>query len=152
VKKRTSDPWIPGDRYGRMLPAFMANLVVRDVARAVAFYRDVLQAAVHYADPDFAAVKVGGAELMLHADHTYDKHAWYPRLAGGERRGLGAELRLLGVDPDAVEGRARAADALIVQPAATKGHGWREVMVEDPDGYVWAVGIPTPSAPSGHGG
>jgi hypothetical protein len=26
-----------------------------------------------------------------------------------------------------------------------KGHGWREVMVEDPDGYLWAVGVPTPS-------
>ena len=153
MKKRTSDPWIPGDRYGRMLPAFMANLVVRDMTRAVAFYRDVLQATVHYADPDFAAVKVGGgAELMLHADHTYDKHAWYPRLTGGERRGLGAELRLFGVDPDAVEASARRAGAPIVQPATTKGHGWREVMIEDPDGYVWAVGVPTPSATSGNGG
>ncbi len=34
------------------------------------------------------------------------------------------------------------------QAAATKGHGWREVMVEDPDGYVWAVGVPGP-APGG---
>ena len=142
MKKRTGDPWIPGDRYGRMLPAFMANLVVRDVSRAVGFYRDVLGGIIHYDDPDFAAVKVGGAELMLHADHTYEKHPWHGRLVGGERRGLGAELRLFGVDPDALEARARAAGAPVVQPATTKGHGWREVMVEDPDGYVWAVGVP----------
>ncbi len=38
---------------------------------------------------------------------------------------------------------AGTAGARIVQPATTKGHGWREVMVEDPDGYVWAVGLPT---------
>ena len=148
MKKRTVDPWIPGDRYGRMLPAFMANLIVRDMPRAVAFYQDVLGALIHYADPDFAAVKVGGAELMLHTDHTYDKHPWYPSLAGGERRGLGAELRLFGVDPDDVEVRARRAGAPIVVPATTKGHGWREVMVEDPDGYVWAVGVPTRAEPT----
>jgi uncharacterized glyoxalase superfamily protein PhnB len=144
VKTRTGDPWIPADRYGRLLPAFMANLVVRDVARAVAFYREVLGATVHYADPDFAALKLGAAELMLHADHTYDRHPWHPSLARGERRGLGAELRLFGVDPDAVEARARAAGSPVVQPATSKGHGWREVMVEDPDGYLWAVGVPTP--------
>jgi catechol 2,3-dioxygenase-like lactoylglutathione lyase family enzyme len=89
-----------------MLPAFMANLLVRDVARAIPFYRDVLGGVSHYSDPDFAAVKVGGAELMLHADHTYDKHPWHERLVAGERRGLGAELRLFGIDPDAVEARA----------------------------------------------
>jgi len=143
VKKRISDPWIPADRYGRMLPAFMANLIVSDVSRSVRFYEDVLGGVIHYADPDFAAIKVGGAELMLHADHTYDKHPWHPRLTGGEARGLGAELRLFGVDPDAVEARAQRAGMPVVKAAATKGHGWREVMVEDPDGYVWAVGVPT---------
>ena len=145
MKKRTSDPWIPGDRYGRMLPPFMANLLVRDVQRAIPFYRDVLHGVIHYADPDFAAIKVGGVELMLHADHTYDKHPWHGPLTRGERRGLGAELRVFGIDPDAVERRARAHGASVVQAATSKGHGWREVMVEDPDGYLWAVGVPTPS-------
>jgi catechol 2,3-dioxygenase-like lactoylglutathione lyase family enzyme len=142
MKKRTGDPWIPAGQYGRLLPAFMANLVVKDVARSVAFYTDVLGALLHYADPDFAALKVGMAELMLHADHTYEKHPWHAALATGERRGLGAELRLFGVDPDVVEARARQAGAPVVVPTATRGHGWREVMIEDPDGYLWAVGVP----------
>ena len=93
---------------------------------------------------DFAAFNVGGVEMMLHADHT-DKDPWHGPLTRGERRGLGAELRVFGLDPDAVERRARARGAKIVQPATTKGHGWREVMVEDPDGYLWAVGVPSPS-------
>jgi len=29
----------------------------------------------------------------------------------------------------------------VIQPATTKAHGWREMMVEDPDGYLWAVGV-----------
>ena len=148
MKTRTGEPWISAARYGRLLPPFSVNLVVRDVGRALPFYREVLGALVHYADADFAALKVAAVDLMLHADHTYDKHPWHPRLASGERRGLGAELRLFGVDPDAVEARARAAGVPVVQPAATRGHGWREVMVEDADGYVWAVGLPTPPDPA----
>jgi hypothetical protein len=86
VKKRTADPWIPADRYGRMLPVFMANLLVRDLGRALGFYKEVLGARVHYSDPDFAALNLNGAEVMLHADHTYDKHPWHPRLTAGEAR------------------------------------------------------------------
>jgi catechol 2,3-dioxygenase-like lactoylglutathione lyase family enzyme len=141
MKKRTGEPWITAPDYGRLLPSFSVNLLVRDMARSIRFYREVLAAFVHYSDPDFAAIKLAGVEVMLHADHTYEDHPWYAQLASTDRRGLGAELRLLGMDPDAVESRARAADSRIVKAAATRGHGWREVMVEDPDGYVWAVGV-----------
>lgn len=48
---------------------------------------------------------------------------------------------MLGIDPDAAETRARAANAKVVQPARDFPHGWREVMLEDPEGYVWAVGV-----------
>jgi uncharacterized glyoxalase superfamily protein PhnB len=141
VKKRTGEPWIPAEAYGRLLPPFSVSLNVRDIPTSVEFYQTVLQAFVHYSDPDFAALKIGGAEIMLHADHTYDAHPWYPRLAAGEPRGLGAELRVLGLDPAGVEERAQRSGAKIVKPVTERGHGWREVMVEDPDGYVWAVGV-----------
>ena len=140
MKLRSGEPWIPGSEYGRLLPAFTVNLVVPEIDRSVAFYRDVLQAEVHYADPDFAALRIAQVEVMLHADHTYEANPWHPRLVAGEPRGLGAELRLLGIDPDALEARARA-DGSLFKPVAVRGHGWREVMVRDPDGYVWAVGV-----------
>jgi predicted enzyme related to lactoylglutathione lyase len=143
VKKRTGEPWITGADYGRLLPPFSINLLVRDIEASLRFYREVLQAFVHYADVDFGALKVGGAEVQLHADHTYDAHPWFPRLVAGESRGLGAELRVLGLDPEAVEGRAQSAGGKVVKPVTDRGHGWREVMVEDPDGYVWAVGVLT---------
>jgi len=141
MKKRSGEPWITAAAYGRLLPPFSINLLVQDVEASLRFYREVLEAFVHYADVDFAALKVGGAEVQLHADHTYDAHPWYPRLTGGEARGLGAELRLLGIDPQGVEERARRSGAKVVKPVTERGHGWREVMVEDPDGYVWAVGV-----------
>ena len=143
MKKRTGEPWITGADYGRLLPPFSISLTVRDIARSVEFHRTVLSAFVHYSDVDFAALKIGGAEVMLHADHTYDAHPWYPRLEAGKPRGLGAELRMLGLDPAAVEDRAKRSGAKVVKPVTERGHGWREVMVEDPDGYVWAVGVLT---------
>lgn len=133
---------MPGEQYGRSLPAFTVNLLVADIGRAVRFYREVLGAEGRYSDPDFAALRLGSLDFMLHADHTYDAHPWHRRLVVGEGRGLGAELRLLGVDPDGLEERARRVGATVLQPATDKGHGWREVWVADPDGYVWAVGVP----------
>jgi uncharacterized glyoxalase superfamily protein PhnB len=134
-------PWMPGFRYGALLPPLALNLLVRDTERSAAFYRDVFGAEVHYRDVDFAAVRVGPVEVMLHADHTHDDHPWHERLASGAERGLGAQLRVLGIDPDALEERARAHGTEVVRAAADKGHGWREVLVRDPDGYEWAVGV-----------
>jgi catechol 2,3-dioxygenase-like lactoylglutathione lyase family enzyme len=143
MKKRQGDPWMPAADYGRSLPAFSINLLVRDVDASLPFYRDVLDATVHYSDPDFAALRIGEAEIMLHADHTYDDHPWHERLIAGERRGLGAEIRLFGIDPDAVEARARSYRADVLKEAHNRGHGWREIWVQDPDGYIWAIGAAT---------
>ncbi len=141
TKKRQGEPWMAAAGYGHQMPQFSVNLIVRDVARSVSFYTTVLEASLHYFDPDFAAIRVLDQELMLHADHTYDGHPWNKSLSSGSDRGLGAEMRLLGMAPDGVEVRAKEAGASVVVPATDKGHGWREVMIADPDGYVWAVGV-----------
>lgn len=145
-KKREGTPWMPGFRYSALLPPLSLNLMVRDVARSVAFYQAVFDAEVHYFDVDFGAARVGPAEVMLHADHTHDGHAWYPDLLTGKKRGIGLQLRVLGVDPDKTAARARAHGAAIIAEPADKGHGWREVLVRDPDGYEWAVGVLVPPA------
>lgn len=132
---------MPGFRYSALLPPLSLNLIVTDTARSVAFYQQVLDAEVHYYDVDFAAMRVGAAEVMLHADHTHEDHPWHDQLAAATPRGIGAQIRLLGIDPDAVEQRAQAFGAEIARPATSKPHGWREILVRDPDGYEWAVGV-----------
>jgi uncharacterized glyoxalase superfamily protein PhnB len=143
TKTRTGDAFMPADDYGRALPKFSVNLLVRSVEKSLPFYGDILGATVRYADGDFAALALLDIDFMLHADHTYDHHPLYERLQGAGPRGTGAELRVLGIDPDALEARARAAGVTILRPAQDFPHGWRETTLVDPDGYIWAVGFPT---------
>ena len=140
---RTGEAFMPPDDYGRGMRPFSVNLLVRNMQVSLAFYEQVLGAAVRYADGDFAVLKLLDFEFLLHADHTYDHHPLYERLNTPGLRGTGAELRVLGIDPDSLEKRARAAGATIIQPARDFPHGWRDVMVADPDGYIWAVGVAT---------
>lgn len=144
TKKRMGDAWMPADEYGRAMPKFSLNLLVRAVERSFPFYKEILGATVRYADQDFAALNLQGVDFMLHSDHTYDHHPLFERLKGPGLRGIGAELRVMGIDPDAAELRAKNAGAKILQSAMDFRHGWRDVMLEDPDGYIWAVGVAIP--------
>jgi uncharacterized glyoxalase superfamily protein PhnB len=145
TKTRTGDPFMSAHDYGHSLPKFSVNLLVRIVENSLLFYRDILGAVVRYADPDFAALSLMGVDFMLHADHAYDHHSLYPLLMAARERGVGAELRFLGIDPDEVEQRARKAGAVIIQPPKDYAHGWREITLQDPDGYIWTVGLPIPA-------
>lgn len=144
-KTRTGDPFMSAHEYGHSLPKFSVNLLVRNVANSLDFYREVLGAAVRYADSDFAALSLVGVDFMLHADHAYDHHPLYAVVQAARERGVGAELRFLGVDPDEVEKRANRAGTIILQPARDYAHGWREITLLDPDGYIWTVGLPIPA-------
>ena len=128
--------------YGRTLSGLSLNLIVRDVARSVPFYTDVLQLRLLYSDEDFAAFERDRVKLQIHADHTYARMPWAPRLRDESRRGLGAEIRILGVDPDAAEQRARDGGFTVAVPVRDWPHGWRDCVLEDPDGYTFAVGVP----------
>ena len=142
MKLRTGDPWMPAPDYGRSLHGLSVNLLVRDVEAALAFYRDVLGAEVVYSDPDFAVCRRGDVEWMAHADHTYEAHPLHASLAQDLARGVGAELRLHGCDPDAAEAAARRLGFTVLAKAQDKPHGLREAYLLDADGYLWVPDIP----------
>jgi len=128
--------------YGRTLSGLSVNLIVRDVGRSIPFYTNVLGLRLLYSDEDFAAFEREGARLQLHADHTYARMPWAARLRDESRRGFGAEIRILGVDPDAAEERARGGGFTVLVAVRDWPHGWRDCVLEDPDGYTFAVGVP----------
>jgi uncharacterized glyoxalase superfamily protein PhnB len=147
TKTRTGDPFMSADEYGRNLPKFSINLLVRDIEKSLNFYHHVLGATVRYSDGDFAALSLPGLEFMLHADHAYDNHPLHPLLEATKERGVGAELRFLGLDPDQVAERANRAGSTILQSPKDFPHGWRELTLRDPDGYIWTVGVGIPAMP-----
>jgi catechol 2,3-dioxygenase-like lactoylglutathione lyase family enzyme len=143
MKLRTGDPWMPAPQYSSALRGLSLNLLVRDIARSLPFHREVLGAQVIYSDPDFAVLRCGEVEWMLHADHTYLDHPLHASLAEDTPRGVGAELRLHGRDPDEAEAAARRLGFTVLARAMDKPHGLREAYLVDPDGYLWVPDIPS---------
>ncbi len=143
MKIRTSEPWLPAPVFGRSLTGFGVNLLVRDVGRSLAFQTGVLAVETVYADGDFAVLRHGGQQWMLHADHSFHDHPLLSLTGDGALRGVGIELRLYQLDPDAAEARARAAGHDVLSPCRDKPHGLRECCLVDPDGYVWVPSMPS---------
>ena len=143
-KRGEGEPWMPASAYGRSLKGLSVNLLVKDIARAVSFAREVLGANVVYADADFAVLRRGGGEWMLHADHTYSSHPILSLTGDGALRGVGIELRLHDHDPDAAVVAATRLGYTVLAAAADKPHGLREAYIADPDGYIWVPDRPLP--------
>jgi catechol 2,3-dioxygenase-like lactoylglutathione lyase family enzyme len=151
MKERSGEPWMAADAYGRSLRGMGVNLLVREVARSVAFLTEVLALDLVYADADFAVLRYGNRkgggpeggsqDVILHADHSYADHPLLALTGDGALRGAGVELRLYGIDPDAAEARARTRGDAVFAATQDKPHGLRECYLADPDGYIWVPGI-----------
>lgn len=141
MKLRTGNPWMSGADYGRSLSGMSINLLVRQMAPALRFAREVLRAEVVYADVDFAVLQACGMQWMLHADHCYDQHPMRHAVAGDAPRGQGVELRMHGINPDEAEAAARRCGYRVIAPAADKRHGVREAYLQDDDGYIWVPDV-----------
>ena len=113
------------------------NLVVADVDRSLAFYRDVLGFDVQVTVPDtgplvFAAVTHGNVEVFLNARDA--AVAEYPAFRD---RPVGGTLTLF-MEVTGVDGayEALGPKVTVVMPLEKKWYGSTEFAFLDPDGYV----------------
>ena len=113
-------------------------LMVRDAARAIAFYRDAFDAheAMRFDGPNgtiaHAEVTIGDSHVML-ADESPDHVG--PQTLGG----AGVSLMLYVEDVDATFARAVAAGATIRHPVGDRFYGDRVGTLADPFGHVWSI-------------
>lgn len=143
TSKSTRDPWtVSAPDYGRSLRGFGVNFLVTDMRQSIAFVETVLQAKPVYWNEDFAVIRSGTAEWMLHADHTYSDNPLQGFVSGVDGRGAGAEFHLYDLDPDEAEARARTAGHTVLAGCLNKPHGLRECYILDPDGYCWVISRP----------
>lgn len=118
--------------------------IVRDVPRALAFYRDRLGFEVTYEGPDpgeifFGIVERDAAMIMLKAigvepvpNHTRDV-----------RQGTARWDAYVSVpDPDALAAEFAARGVRFSEPLKDTGDGLRGFEIEDADGYVLFLGRP----------
>jgi uncharacterized glyoxalase superfamily protein PhnB len=123
------------------------NLVVSNVERSIAFYRDVLGFTVQATVPDvspyvFAVVQSGGVEIFLNAPEPV--FAEYPPLT--DRR-LGGTLTLfVHVDDVRAAHESLKDRVVVVMPLETKWYGVTEFAFTDPDGYVITFAQPESKA------
>ena len=138
--------------YGRGLRGLGVNLLVAESCwpALLTFVREVLRVPLATVGENFAVLRHGGTDMILHRDDTYGSspgaRAERQRAAPGPR-GLGVELRIYSVNPGEVEARARAAGHTVLQPTATKPHGLVECYLQGPGGYVWVPSCPTKEEP-----
>jgi catechol 2,3-dioxygenase-like lactoylglutathione lyase family enzyme len=113
------------------------NLIVSDVGRSLAFYRDVLGFAPTDTVPDqapyvFAVVQSGPVEIFLNAPEPAT--AEYPAF---KDRPIGGTLTLFIEVVDIASVHAGLKDQVtIVMPLEHKWYGVTEFAIADPDGYL----------------
>ncbi len=120
------------------------ELKVSDVARSLAFYRDLAGFAILYERPEeaFAYLSLGGAELMIERDDG----GW--RTGPLERPyGRGINLQIEVPDVEAVHARFVARGYPVMVPMEERWYrrddvnlGQRQFLVQDPDGYLLRFG------------
>ena len=141
TKSNPDEWWMSTGECAARLKGLTVNLMYQDVIAAVPFHTLVLGATAEYTCADFASFGFDRFIWMLHADHTYDGHPLHHMLKAGLDRGVGAELRLHGRDPDAACEPAQRLSCKILEPATSKGHGTREAVILDTDGYLWVPNL-----------
>ena len=113
------------------------NLLVQDIDRSTAFYRDVLGFRVKQTVPDaapfvFVWLERDGVPVFLNdpkvADHDYPEASRRP--AGGT-----ATMFFVVADVDGFHATV-APRARVIMPLKTQFYGMREFAIEDPDGHI----------------
>jgi PhnB protein len=116
-------------------------LMVRDGAKALAFYRQAFGAeqVMCFDGSDgkvaHAEVKIGDSHVML-ADESPDQGFVGPQTLGG----AGVSLMLYVADVDKTFAQAIAAGATSRRPVADQFYGDRVGTLVDPFGHVWSIG------------
>jgi lactoylglutathione lyase len=108
-----------------------ASLTAKELARSIAWYRDVLGCEVAYENESSAGIKAGDVFIYLNQDDG--KRGW-------ERvKGEGFALQLVADNVDDVASRIKAAGGTLESDPADMPWGQRMFRLVDPDGYRFSI-------------
>ncbi len=117
-------------------------LMVTDIERSIAFYRDVLELDVHREGTSSMEFDTGSCRLMLEEDFEPETLTQFGLEPPGDNRGAGV---IVVVEVDSVESAVSAcADAdieVVLEPTEVEW-GRKMALVRDPDGYIIELSRP----------
>ena len=134
------------------------NLMVTDMARAIAFYRDTVGMTVammisprrdmvkegEEADAVFATLDWDGGQLMLQTVASLAEEL--PVFDAGQRPAPAGTIYFRGLHPNTVMDRVHADH--IVKGPVLQWYGMLELYLRDPDGHVVCLGAPEGAPPA----
>ena len=106
-------------------------LYVDDLARSVAFYRDVVGLPHRFTDAGYAEFGTGATRLALYERRRAEWLTGHPVAPGPA-----GEIVLVVDDVDAVAAGLRDRDVPVLSGPAARSWGHRTLHVADPDGFV----------------
>ncbi len=113
-----------------------------DIAGLAQFLQLVAGLELAELHPGYALLRLGRAEVVLHADEAYRGHPWHDALGReGVARGIGAELRFRVGDVSARYDAALRIGGLAIQ-APYDQDGLRDCQVMGPDGFLLSLWQP----------
>ncbi|WP_288018772.1 VOC family protein [Tepidiforma sp.] len=120
-----------------------------DVGALTDFLVAVAGAELRERHPGYAALRLAGSLIEVHADESFRGHPWFHALAReGVARGIGAELLIPVADVAAAYRKALALGAQTIAPPY-EFEGRLECEIMGPDGYVFGLWQPWEFATSG---
>ena len=141
---------------GSMVPVIIPNLLVTDMQRSIAFYRDTLDMKLVMAasrdrqilsdgeEAVFAILEWNGGQLMLQSAESLADEL--PVFEAQQRPAASGTIYFRDLHPkDVIE---RVTEEQIVKGPELQWYGMMELYLRDPDGYIICIGTPEGPPPA----
>lgn len=121
------------------------NLIVGDLGRSKAFYRDVFGLPVQHEDEDTAMFRLGDTYVFLQHGAAHQDGPSTDALGLAEK-GVG-QFVIFVEDVDAVHADLDEAEVATISGPADRDWGMRTLTLADPGGYTWEITQELPDLP-----
>lgn len=122
------------------------NLIVGDLERSKAFYRDVFSLPIQHEDEDTAMFRFNDTYFFLQHDAAHQDGPSSEVLSLAQK-GVG-QFVIFVDDVDAVRSEFDQAQVATISGPADRAWGMRTLTLADPGGYTWEITQALPSPPS----
>jgi catechol 2,3-dioxygenase-like lactoylglutathione lyase family enzyme len=121
------------------------NLIVGDLERSKAFYREVFGLPLQHEDEDTAMFRFGDTYVFLQRGAA-DRDGPAGDVLSLAQKGVGQFVMFV-EDADAVRAELDEGEVTIISGPADRDWGMRTLTFADPGGYTWEITQELPSAP-----